>query len=190
MNMPSTRAFHRTLITYALGACLAAPLAFAAEQGGTPMSNDEIQARYLADVERCQAGLTNQDKPTCLQEAGAARDEAKRNRLGNGNQAFDANATARCEALPVAEREECLLQMSGVGTATKGSVGSGGVLRETEITVQGAAEVQQPAQGLAPVPPPIAPAPSLVPGTPTPAPPLQPAQPVPVAPVPGTGLTQ
>ncbi|HUH59830.1 MAG TPA: hypothetical protein VL001_07100 [Candidimonas sp.] len=101
MNMPSTRAFHRTLITYALGACLAAPLAFAAEQGGTPMSNDEIQARYLADVERCQAGLTNQDKPTCLQEAGAARDEAKRNRLGNGNQAFDANATARCEALPV-----------------------------------------------------------------------------------------
>jgi hypothetical protein len=187
MNMPFTRAFRHTIFTYALGACLAAPLAFAAGSGATSMSSEEIQARYLADVERCQAGQTNQDKPTCLQEAGAARDEAKRNRLGNGNQAFDANAMARCEALPLSEREECMLQMSGVGTATKGSVGGGGVLRETEITVPGTPEVQQPAQGLAPVPPPLVPAPSLVPGAPSS---VQPAQPAPVTPVPGTGVTQ
>lgn len=193
MNMPLPRVFRRTISMYALGAWLAAPLAFAAAPGpsdataAAPMSSADIEARYQADVERCQAGLTNQDKPTCLQEAGAARDEAKRNRLGDGNQAFDANTIARCEALPLSERDECMLQMSGVGTATKGSVGGGGVLRQTEITEQSAPEVQQPAQGLAPVPPPVAPAPPLVPGSTPPT--MQPAQPAPVT-VPGTGLTQ
>ncbi|MCC2596651.1 hypothetical protein LKR43_09900 [Pusillimonas sp. MFBS29] len=160
----------RLLVACALGACLATPAAFAAGSA----SSADIQARYELDVQRCNSGQTNQDKATCLQEAGAARDEANRHRLTSSNQAYDKNQTQRCEALPASEREDCLLQMSAPNTATQsttvtGSVGGGGVLRETTITMPAA--------------------PTTSPATPAmPASPATPAIPVPgthVSPMPG-----
>lgn len=170
----------RMLIACALGACLAAPLAMAAGSGAALNTND-IEARYKADIERCKAGQTNQDKPTCIREAGAAREEANRNRLSNnGNpQTYDMNEKARCQALPTAERNDCMLQMSGQNTSTQGSVGGGGVLRETTITTTGTpvpapgAAPVTPAPGLTSSPPAVVPAPSLTP--------------VPPATIPGTG---
>ncbi len=156
----------RTLAACALGACLAVPLAMAAGSGAS-MSAADIEARYKADLARCNAGQTNQDKPTCIREAGAAREEASRNRLNNGNpQAYGENEKARCNALPIDQRDECMLQMSGVGTTTEGSVGGGGVLRETTITTTGTptpAPGTVPAPGLTPNPPAVVPAPSLTP---------------------------
>ena len=137
------------------------PAVFAANSG-TP-GNDasfDYEARYQQDVARCKAGQTNQDLRTCLQEAGAARDEARRNRLGDGSAAFEDNQKKRCMALPVAEQEDCLIQMSGQNTTTRGSIGGGGVLRETVIPIPGT-----------PMP---APAPTPAPGT------IMPATPVPV----------
>lgn len=161
------------LAACALGACLATPAVFAAS--GT--SSADITARYQLDVQRCNAGQTNQDKATCLQEAGAARDEANRNRLTSSNQDYDKNQTQRCEALPVNEREDCLLQMSAPNTATQstttqGSISAGGVLRETTITMPGA--------------PTTSPTPSLTPVTPTPAAPAIPAPGTNVSPMPGS----
>lgn len=176
-----------------LGLGLGAPAAFAASAG--PVTEADIESRYRLDVERCNTGQTNQDKPTCMREAGAARDEARRNRLTNANESYRQNETARCQALPIGERDECMLQMSGQNTTTQGSVGAGGVLRETTIEVPGTPTPAPapglvpgttspvppalPAPGLTPNPPPVVPAPSLAPTAPaTPAAPVSPATPV------------
>ncbi len=167
MHTRSTILSSRLLAACALGACLISPLAIAASPGPA-MSATDIEARYKTDVARCNAGQTNQDKATCLREAGAAREEANRNRLNNGNpQVYDANQKARCDALPVEQRDECMLQMSGVGTTTQGSIGGGGVLRETTITTTGTpAPAPGTAPGLTPNPPAVVPAPSLTPVAP------------------------
>lgn len=141
--------------------------AFAADSART-----EIQRQYQADVARCNAGQTAQPKNVCLQEAGAARQEAMRNRLTNANQQYEQNATARCNALPAADRSACVAQMSGQGR-TMGSVEGGGVLREMTIQVP----ANQVAPGAASAPMPRA-------GRPAPAPMPQGAAPAPMAPAP------
>jgi hypothetical protein len=186
-----------------LGLSLSTAAAWAAS-ASTP-TNADIEARYRLDVERCNTGQTNQDKATCLREAGAARDEARRNRLTNANESYQQNETARCQALPADQREDCMLQMSGQNTTTQGSVGAGGILRETTIEVPGTpapaggvvpgatspAPSALPAPGLTPNPPPAVPAPSLTPTAPvTPTTPASPTTPATTVPVPGTGLTQ
>src|SRR5690606_25129896 len=88
---------------------LAAILLSSSALAATPAkTNTEIDARYQADVALCNSGQGNQDKADCMREAGAARDEARRNRLNNSNQAYDQNEVARCQALPTAERDECM----------------------------------------------------------------------------------
>ena len=165
------------------GMCLAATMAMAAGAG----TNADIEARYKLDVERCNMGQTNQDKATCLREAGAARDESRRNRLTNANESYQQNQVSRCQALPVAERQDCMLQMSGQDTRVEGSVGAGGVLRETTITIPGT-----PMPATTPAAPPVTPAPGLTPNPPAtvPAPSLAPTAPAApgttVTPVPGT----
>ena len=155
-----------------IGVCLAAPIAMGAGTGANAQPGTDIEARYRLDVERCNTGQTNQDKATCLREAGAARDEARRNRLNNGNQSYQQNQTSRCQSLPEGERNDCMLQMSGQNTRTEGSIGAGGVLRETTITIPGTpapaagAAPVTPAPGLTPNPPPVTPAPTLAPTTP------------------------
>lgn len=137
MHTRPTFLTRQLLAACALGACLATPAVYAAGNGA---AQADIEARYKLDVQRCNAGQTNQDKATCLQEAGAARDEANRHRLINGNPSYEQNQTQRCNGLPSGAREDCLLQMSGQNTATQstttqGSISSGGVLRETTITM-------------------------------------------------------
>src|SRR5690606_27169285 len=92
--------------------------------------------QYKQDIARCNAGQTNQDKATCKREAGAAYEEARHHRLTNDQAgSFKQNATMRCNALPTNQQQDCLTQMSDQNTTTKGSVGAGGILRETTITV-------------------------------------------------------
>jgi len=170
------------LAALTMGACLA---------GGAvqAQSSESIQARYTADVARCNRGDTNQDKATCLQEAGAARDEAQRNRLATPGQNYQQNQTDRCSALPANQREACLTQMSGANTTTEGSVMGGGVMRETTIDVPPGT----PGSTLH-----VPDAPAGTPAQASPAqpvtPPSAPAQPMPTMPpptqAPGTGVTQ
>ena len=93
---------------------------------------------YVKERADCEAGKTAQDRATCLKEAGAAAQERKRNTLDNSGSAAQ-NATDRCNALPAAERGDCIARIKGPisanqRTSTSGSVAGGGVIRETTTT--------------------------------------------------------
>jgi hypothetical protein len=110
---------------------LAAPAWSAGNKAGA-----EAQQRYNQERARCMSGQSNQDRATCLREAAAALQEARRNRLETGASAnLEANATARCEAQPAADRAACVQRIQGAGS-TQGSVGGGGLIREAETPVK------------------------------------------------------
>lgn len=142
----------------------------AAGLGGThAMAQSSVanaEQRYQTDVERCRSGQTSQDERTCLREAGAALEEARRNRLVTGTPSFEDNQRARCDRLTGAERDDCLQLMSDPSAVVHGSVEGGGIIRETTITIP-ANTSASPANtgGLVP-----APSTSPTPVTPAPAP--------------------
>jgi len=113
----------------AVGAMLVAGIAAAA--GG---NLSEAQARYQQDRAACISGQSHQDRATCLREAGAALQEAKRGRMGDSQSAYEQNRLIRCDGLPAGDREDCLRRMRGEGTVS-GSVESGGIYRELRTTV-------------------------------------------------------
>jgi hypothetical protein len=110
----------------AIGAAtaLAATPALAADARGS-----DAQARYQQERAACNSGQSHQDQATCLREAGAALEEARRGRLDDGQAAYQQNALIRCNALPADERSACHARMQGQGT-TRGSVAEGGIYRE------------------------------------------------------------
>jgi len=106
---------------------LAALLGTAASAGAVPRS--EAQATFQRDRAACIEGLTGQDRATCMREAAAALQEARRGRLADGDGQFERNRLLRCERQPVEDRQDCVRRMNGEGT-TSGSVQGGGILRE------------------------------------------------------------
>ena len=89
----------------------------------------EIQARYERERAVCLSGKSNQDQATCLKEAGAARDVARRGLLDEGNADYRRNQLDRCKALSGEEAKDCRLRMKGAGTVS-GSASAGGIYRE------------------------------------------------------------
>lgn len=136
--MNSARARHpgRTALACALAALLGTSVAWAA-----PASKSEVEARYQQERTQCLSGQSHQDRRTCLQEAAAARGEALKGRLDDGQAArYEQNAMLRCNALPVDDRDECQARIRGEGT-TSGSVEAGGIYREL-VTVEPAPQTQ------------------------------------------------
>ena len=74
----------------ASGALLGASIAVAADRG----SLSEAQRTYQRDRAACMSGLTSQDRATCLKEASAALQEAKRGNLNDGQAEFERNRVA------------------------------------------------------------------------------------------------
>ena len=74
-----------------------------------------------------------QDRAACLREAGAAKQEARRNGLTNAAPTtYEQNALARCQLQPVQDRSACEARVRGTGmSSADGSVLGGGVIRET-----------------------------------------------------------
>jgi hypothetical protein len=127
--MPSTHAvisshFWRLLLC-AAGAMLGATVAVAADRS----SLADAQKVYQADRAACISGKTGQDRATCLREAAAALQEAKRGRLDDGQAQFEQNRLLRCDKQPPEDRPDCIRRMNGEGT-TSGSVEGGGIYRE------------------------------------------------------------
>jgi len=89
---------------------------------------------YQYDRADCMSGLAGPDRTTCLREAGAALDEAKRGKLADPNTDFEHNRVARCDYLKEPDKGYCLRRMRGEGTVS-GSVEGGGILRELVVTV-------------------------------------------------------
>lgn len=106
-------------------------------------SMTDMQARHQADMQRCAAMTDPESKRTCQREAGAALQEARRDRLVTGHANTAANASARCERLPGTQRADCERLMSDGSAVQHGSISGGGVMRELTITVP--AETTAPA---------------------------------------------
>lgn len=99
------------------------------------MAAGESQAQYQADVQRCHS-TPGIDQKACLREAGAAREASQRGKLtAPGTSSEKQDRTQRCNALPAGQRQDCLTLMDSPNTNVQGSVDSGGVLRETTITI-------------------------------------------------------
>ena len=120
---------HRLAFHCTLALALAAAIAPA---GAAKAKPSQAQADYQRERARCQRGEGGQGLATCLKEAGAAYQEARRGRLGNAPaQDLARNATQRCNAQPPADREACIQRILGAGSA-EGSVEGGGLLRRSE----------------------------------------------------------
>ena len=112
--------------------CLLASLLLSAgsAMAATPSpTSAEIQGRYERERAVCLSGKSNQDQATCLKEAGAARDVARRGLLDEGNADYRRNQFERCKALTGDEAKDCRLRMKGAGTVS-GSASAGGIYRE------------------------------------------------------------
>jgi hypothetical protein len=122
-----------TMITLRCSAALLA-LAAAGTAWAAPAPASGAQQRYTQDRADCIAGRTQQDRATCLREAGAALAENRRGGLASDPAQFQANQLLRCQGLPDADRSDCIKRMQGQGT-TSGSVGAGGIYREL-VTIE------------------------------------------------------
>jgi hypothetical protein len=121
-RIPLTSAAVALALTTALAPAWAAGKAVPSAAGTT----------YQQERSRCLRGESHQDRATCLREAGAAYDEARRGGLGGASGAdLSRNATQRCEAQPPQDRQACVQRILGAGSA-QGSVEGGGLLRQTE----------------------------------------------------------
>jgi len=105
-----------------------------AAAAGTAVSSD-AQARYEQERARCLSGESGQAQSTCLKEAGAALDAAKRGLLDDGNANYRKNAKERCNALTGDEMRDCIARAKGQSSSVSGSVKGGGILRES-VTVE------------------------------------------------------
>lgn len=117
-----------TLLAVGLGcAFLLSPVAEAA---------GPAQSQYQRDVQHCNT-TPGIDKKACLKEAGAAAQASRDNGLAApGMQAETQNRTQRCDALKGDQRQDCMILMDNKNQVREqGSVQSGGILRETTITI-------------------------------------------------------
>jgi len=114
-----------TLGTLGITFALFSSLGFGPVNAATASSAKE--ARYQQERQACLDGSSNQDRATCLKEAGAAR--TAQLTAGDARKLQD-NAAQRCKVHRSSEdRLACERLARGEGTRT-GSVQTGGVLKE------------------------------------------------------------
>ena len=95
----------------------------------------EAQARFRQDMALCASGKSNQDRVTCQIEARSALAEARRGGLSAApDTTYTMNARQRCAAHTGVDKDACDARMRGEGSVA-GSVGAGGILRESVTVV-------------------------------------------------------
>lgn len=129
-----TAAGQRSIALLGLSACAAGAMLVAGIATAAGGNLAEAQARYKQDRAACNSGQSYQDRATCLREAGAALQAAKRGGLADDQNSYEQNLLRRCDRLPEGDREDCVRRMHGEGTV-KGSVEGGGTYRELRTTV-------------------------------------------------------
>ncbi len=126
------RAIHTPLRTALLAAGLGCAALFAS---GAQAAGPQAQTQYQQDVARCRS-TPGIDVQACLREAGAAAQAARQDTLTQPSaQAEMRNRSERCDRLPADQRQDCMTLMNDANARMQGSVQSGGVLRETTITI-------------------------------------------------------
>jgi hypothetical protein len=137
------------LAVIAVSTALCATAAIAADRG----ASSDAKANYQKERAACNSGQSTEDRATCLREAGAALQEARRGKFTDDQAQFEQNALTRCEALKGDNRQSCERRMKE-GT-TSGSVGGGGIYREyretvTETTPQSTSPSDSTSSGVSP----------------------------------------
>jgi hypothetical protein len=117
----------RLALTAACTAAFACAGAQAAERSGAA-------AQYKSDLAACDSSRATEERTRCRTEAGRAYSQAKAGDFNTPSDQLAQNARRRCEALKGDDRGACEARMSGAGS-TEGSVGGGGILRESTRTV-------------------------------------------------------
>lgn len=115
-----------------LAALLATGAASAQVKSGT--TGIDASGNYRQERAACMSGMTQQDRATCLREAGAAAAEKRAGRLDTNADQYAANALKRCDTLQGEDRAACTARIAGRGDV-QGSVAGGGVLRSVETVV-------------------------------------------------------
>jgi len=96
------------------------------------------EQRYQQDRANCMAGKTAESRKTCLAEAAAALQAARKHGLTTPTpEQIAANERKRCEAQSGDDKKDCLKRAAGVDTSVSGSVAGGGVIKETVTIVPG-----------------------------------------------------
>ncbi len=128
MRLENTIALRAALLAAGLGC--AALFVSGAQAAGYAGST-----QYQQDVARCR-NTPGIDVQACLKEAGAAAQAARQDALTQPSaQAEARNRSQRCDSLPADQRQDCLTLMDDANVRMQGSVESGGVLRETTLTI-------------------------------------------------------
>ena len=124
-----------TLRSTAFALCVAGGLLGASTAWAAAPSS--ARSTYLADRAACMSGHTNESKATCLKEAAAAEQAARRGKLVEPGQNYAQNALARCKLQPEGlARQACRARVQDTGdTTVSGSVAGGGLLFETVTPV-------------------------------------------------------
>lgn len=99
----------------------------------TPPVGTPTQSRYQQERAACLGSSSQQDRSSCLREAGAVKAESIPGPAVSETADDRArNALQRCNNLPAEMRVPCERRVRGDGTAS-GSVAGGGVLRELVV---------------------------------------------------------
>lgn len=117
-----------------VGLIVASPAVLAAGASSPAGDQPGAEARYQKERALCQQEAAGPQRDTCLKEAGAARDEARRGAVHSDAATHERNARARCQALPAPDRPDCLARVRGEGTH-RGSVKEGGIYKES-VTIE------------------------------------------------------
>ena len=121
-----------------LGSLLLVTASMAAGTGAASSAAADARARHDKERAACISGRSNQDRETCLKEAGAAMAAARRDNLAIADASeWEKNRLIRCNALPQRDREDCVLRMKGEGVVS-GSAEQGGIYRELVRTLPAA----------------------------------------------------
>ena len=116
----------------ALAAACAAAFACAGAQAAERSS--AAAAQYKSDLAACDSSRATEERSRCRTEAARAYSQARAGDFNTPSDQLAQNARRRCEALKGDDRRGCEARMSGAGR-TEGSVGGGGILRESTQTV-------------------------------------------------------
>jgi hypothetical protein len=113
---------------FSVGALLCAAAASAADR------RSEAEAQYQKHRALCLSGQLNQDRATCLRDAGAGLQAVRRGNADNPSTDYERNRLARCDLQPAEDRGLCIRRVNGEGIV-RGSVDGGGFYQELRVTV-------------------------------------------------------
>ena len=131
MSNSALQALRSNLATVLTGLAVASLLAL------SPVAFAQTDAAAALPQQPIPCDGVQQDQASCVREAGAARQEAQRGGLTSAPAStYAANALARCQLQPPADRADCEARIQGTGmSSTEGSVLGGGMIRETVTPV-------------------------------------------------------